>query len=420
MPPLRALTAASLALVTLALALPARAQPTQVPRVVVLRFTGWHADQARQILAEEIAPFVELVDEQRAVFAAQELGVDVSTPEGMQEVVEHLGVSLVIAGAVEGRRASATMQIIVVDSAGEELATETAPAPVDSNRPAIGAAANRAIEAAQEVLRARESPPEPEPEPEPEPAPIVEPEPEPQPEPEPIAWRQPYVTALAGLRIRSASTRVENEAAGPPFGFSADAYPEIDVLTVFRPLAEAPDASRGLWLGLEGSFSVGIAYVGADGNERGMTSFHLRVDAGYGYVLAEVFELVGMIGFGVDGMLLDDPDGFPSALYSYLRPAILGRIRAYEDLFLIELGVGGRIGLDGGDLGPAYGPGLFFGGLDLVAGVGGIIAPGFAWTARFGYAYQALSFDGAGGSLGDGLTGSDEVFEGRFLVGAAL
>src|SRR5690606_1614801 len=106
----------------------------------------------------QIAPYVELVDEERAVFAAQELGVDVSTPEGMQQVVEHLGITLVIAGAVEGRARRAETVVVVVDSRGDELATERGPAPVEANRIAIGGAAVRAIEAAQAALEARDAP----------------------------------------------------------------------------------------------------------------------------------------------------------------------------------------------------------------------------------------------------------------------
>ena len=402
----------------------ARAQNTRVPRVLVLTFTGWHAAQARQLLAEEIAPFVELVDEQRAVEAAASLGVDLGSAEGFAQVVDYLEITLIIAGAVEGRGQRASIEFSVVTPTGEELATGSGPSPSSANRAGIGQAAIDALEAARAAQNGPSEPPPEETEPDESESygdeQDLEIPDEPAADSPPIAWPQPVLTVLGGLRIRSVATRVANEGGGNDFVFVADPYPEIELVAQIRPLAGAADLSRGLILGLQGSFSAGISYLGADGAARGMTSASFRFDVGYGYVIADLFELIGRVGFGIDGVLLDDPDGFPSTLYSYIRPAVEGRVRAYEDLFVIEFGFGGRIGADGGDIAGAYGPGLFFGGIDLFAGFGGRVDPGFAWAARFGYVTHVLNFEGAGGSFGDGLGGTDEAFEGHLLVGAAL
>ena len=414
-----------LGLLTVALAaalLPAaaRAQPTPVPRVIVLRFEGWRASTAREAVVREIASYVELVDEEQAVFAARDIGVDVSTPEGMAQVVEHLGISLIIAGSVEGRGRRAETLIMVVDQAGDEIARQTGPSPLrPRDRPAIGQAAVQAVQDAQAELERRQqaasAPPEPI-------VPIepVEPvDPEPEPGAEPSGWHPPLMTALVGLRLRNAGTYVRDVMSNQHF-FAADVYPEIDIDAIFRPFTAREDELRGLVFGLQGSFSVGIGYVRAAGDQASMTSFHFRGDVGYGFLFADLVELIAMVGFGLEGVQLENPDGFPSTLYSFLRPGLMGRIRAAGDLLLIEAGFGGRIGLDAGELSGAFG-GLFYGGVDMFAGLAGIIEPGFSWAARFGYTYQVLTFDSTtAGAYGNGVSGFDENIEARFLIGWSL
>ncbi|HEY8428174.1 MAG TPA: hypothetical protein VIL20_07360 [Sandaracinaceae bacterium] len=386
----------------------------QAPRTIVLRFEGWRADAARDAVLRAIAPEVQLVSEERAIAAAEELGIDVTTPEGMARVVEHLGVTLVVAGSVEGRSRRAQTVVMVLDTSGNELARRGAPAPrSDGDRAAIGEAAIEALREARELLEQRNAP-EPPPEPEPAPAP---PAPPPEPAPQPAAeWRQRQVLVLAGVRLRTVGTYV-HIADVPGQYFAADAYPEIDLELFLRPWVDKRDAVRGIFLGLQGGFSVGIRYVTTEGDQSEMTSLRFRVDAGYGHVLGDAFELQGMIGFGIEGVQLSSPDGFPSTLFSYLRPALAGRLRLVPDFLILEAGVGARIGLDGGPLAAAFGPGMFFGGADLFFGVAGAIDAGFSWAARVGYTHHALSFSGDAGTLGNGRSGVDEVIEGRFLIG---
>lgn len=407
-----------LAFVLLA-ALPLASAAAQVPRAVVLRFEGPQSDRARDAVLQEIASYVELVDEDRAVTAAQELGVDVSTPEGMAQVVDHLGISLVITGSVEGRGRRAQTEIIIVDARGIELARATGPSPRRrQDRAAIGQAAVQAVTDASVELEhqrqaaaaaAREVAARP----------VID-ETEPAHEEPTAGWRQPMLIALGGLRLRTIDSGVD-DPAGNRFYFAADMYPEINLDVVVRPFSSSSDDLRGLLFGVQGSFSVGVNYVHSNGiDQDAMTSMRFRLDAGYGYVIGDIFELIGTVGFGLEGVLIDNPEGYPSVLYSYLRPALGGRIRAYEDLVIVELGLGGRIGLDGGDLGPAFGPGLFFGGLDLFAGVMGSLDMGFTWAARFGYIYHSLSFDGMGGTIGNGDGGSDQAVEVQLLLGYTL
>jgi hypothetical protein len=158
----------------------------------------------------------------------------------------------------------------------------------------------------------------------------------------------------------------------------------------------------------------------APGDARGFTSLRFALDVGYVYVVADPLDIAGMVGFGIEGVQLDIPDEFPSTLFSYLRPALEGRLRALGELLMIEAGLGARIGLDGGPIAAAFGPGFVFGGVDVFVGVTGIVEPGFAWAARFGYIHHALSFSGGGGSLAIGIDGVDQAIDARLLVGWAF
>ena len=66
---------------------------------------------------------------------------------------------------------------------------------------------------------------------------------------------------------------------------------------MFRPLAEAPDLSRGLWLGLEASFSVGIAYLGAISyqEDRGLVAAELDEHYQSAVTIAAVVLMISMM-----------------------------------------------------------------------------------------------------------------------------
>ncbi|MEZ4339706.1 MAG: hypothetical protein R3B82_24060 [Sandaracinaceae bacterium] len=401
-----------------------RAQSTAT-RAIVLTFEGGRrGDTARDAAIAELASHVELVTEDQAVATAQSMGIDVSTPEGLAEVVRELGVTLVLTGAVQGRGRRGTTEMVVVDPDGVELARIEAPAPDRAaDRAEIGRLAVEVIDQANAALEARNAPPPPEPEPEPT-TPIVYDDEETR-EPEQATrtgWRHPLVAILAGLRLRTVATAVDEQSTNTRFFFEADMYPEIELAAWIRPLTDdAEPLARGLLFGLHGSFSVGINYIdAATGVENGMTTYRFRADVGYGYTIDDLVEIQGMVGFGIDGLDLQNSTAFPSVMLSYLRPAVVARVNLYRSMFVIDGGIGGRIGLDGGALPAAFGPGMFFGGVDLWLGFSGVIDPGFTYAARFGYVLHSLSFDGGGGSFGVGSGGQDETIELRLLVGWAF
>ena len=70
-----------------------RAQSTAT-RAIVLTFEGGRrGDTARDAAIAELASHVELVTEDQAVATAQSMGIDVSTPEGLAEVVREPGAA---------------------------------------------------------------------------------------------------------------------------------------------------------------------------------------------------------------------------------------------------------------------------------------------------------------------------------------
>jgi len=414
---------AALALLGAILA-PRAAAQAGATRAIVLTFEGGRrGDLAREGVIFDLASHVELVTEDQAISTAEAMGIDVSTPDGLAEVVRELDVELIVMGAVSGRGRDMVTTLVVADPDGEELARGEAPGPTSrANIAEIGHVAIQTVDGAMAALRARAVDAE-EPEPEPEPAPIAEPEPEPEPEPDrdEARWRHPLVLARAGLRARTVSTAADEEATNLRYFFEADMYPEIELEVRFRPLTdEADEAARGLILGASGAFSAGIVYEdAATGEERGMTSWRLRIDAGYGYTIEDMVEIQGIVGFGIDGVELGDPTDFVSTMFSYLRPAAVIRVDLFRHYFVVRGEIGARIGLDGGPMAAAFGPGLAFGGVDLLAGFSGVVEPGFTWTALLGYSFMALGFEGDGGTIADAGPGRDETIELRILIGWA-
>lgn len=380
-----------------ALAQPVRAQG--LPRTVVLRFEGPRAEQARRAAVDGLAGSYELIEEDALVEAADRIGVDVSTPEGMASVVEHLGVTLVIGGFVEGSGRRATTTVWVMDVRGNELTRRQVGPPTGRGAAAaIGEAASMAASEAMATLHP----------PEPVPVEVVEAPSDPvdreeipgrEPEQADVSgrWNQPLVRALVGLRIRNRSIAVSPDTINDRF--DADFFPDLQLLVEARPFAMDPGALRGLYFALSGGVSVGMSYVQVDGDAPGMTSFNFEVDAGYGLVLAETVELVLSVGVGLDGFDLADTTlaDFPSALYSFVRPAVQGRIRLLDQLLVAELGLGGRIVWDAGQLQAQdrFGPeGTSAGGVDFHVGLAGTVDPGFTWAARFAYTGYFLGFNG--------------------------
>jgi hypothetical protein len=445
-----------LVLAVASLASVAEAQTTRT-RAIVLSFEGWHADQARTAAVDGLSAAYDLITEQTAIDTAGQMGVDPATPEGMGAVVAQLHIELVVGGTVAGTGRSAETTVWVTDTQGNQLSTRTVRGPGTGRRGGteIG---NAALEACAEgVMSLHPVGPQPQPQPRIGPTePVAQPQPQPEPEPEAdptydieneVAgesrgqrqdrerrarggsepsgpsmsgrWNQPIFRGLIGVDIRN---RVASASPGADVNrFDADFAPTIQVLLETRPFAGQDDALRGLYAYAWTEVSAGLSYFpdAATYDTATMTMYGFDVGAGYAGTIAEIFELVGTIGFGMDGVGLSDldrdtqPAHYPSAMIQYVRPGIQARIRLVPDYLILESTFGGRILVGAGDLNTFGAPSG--GGIDWSLGLAGIIDPGFTWQVRFGYSGNYITY----GDPGDGApfldSGVEEAW--RILIG---
>lgn len=428
----------------LATALVAGPAEAQRVRVIVLSFEGADADDARSAAIRGLETTYEMVDEQAAIDAAGEIGVDVSTPDGMSAVVAHLGIELVIGGFVEGRGRRATTTVWVSDTNGNELARRTSGAP--TGRGAGDLIASAAYDAAAEALIILH-PPEliEEEEEHHDDTPIFVPEeddhvvtPPSDTGPRSNRWVQPLIRGLVGLDLR-------NRTAGASPGddrFDADFFPVIELAFDAHPLSFLQGPENGLYLSLRMGFSAGLTYTPVN-EEPGlaMNVYHLEFDAGYSGIIANIFELGGTLGLGLDGIGLTAPlpsylpGDYPSVEFFNFRPAIFARVRAFQDYLIIAGGFGGRVLLGAGQINnfddvvavPARPPprDLVYwgiangGGFDFNIGLEGIIDPGFSYAARFGYTGYFIGFAGDDIADAERNSATDEAWHILLQVGWA-
>ena len=429
----------------------------------MLSFEGWHADEARTAVAEALATDYTVVPEADAITAADEIRVDVGTPEGMAAVVQHLRIDLVVGGSITGTGRRSQLTLFVLDANGNELSNAEVPGP--SRRQALGPIGQAAIESCAIAYQALPHAPAPEPEPVPE-----DPEgrsmeeleherPGERPHwgdpdhheeaPGEGRWNQPVISASL---VGDIGSRMAGLNPGPTetiYGFGSVGRLGLNVDV--RPFAQSNDALRGLYAHLDLGFSLGTAYLPADEAEDALSAqtFALEVDVGYALTIAEAVELIGSIGFGYDSFSQSEPArifnlDFPSTAYPYLPITLGGRVRLLPssisgvDLHL-EAAVGPRILFGGGELAAIDGP-FFppvggvscssptrdldcgnFGsvggvGVNFYAGLGLIIDPGITLGLRFQYVGYFLGFsDGVGARAKE--SGTDESMRLQLLAG---
>jgi hypothetical protein len=453
-----------------AIATTAHAQPRRVtrqaatanPRVIVLSFEGWHADEAREAVAEALATDYTVVPEADAITAADEIRVDVGTPEGMAAVVQHLRIDLVVGGSITGTGRRSQLTLFVLDANGNELANAEVPGP--SRAAAMGPIGQAAIESCAIAYQALPRAPEPEPEPQPEDPegrsldeleherPGARPgwgDPDRADAPSANRWHQPLFTAALFGDIGSRTAGLNPGPTETIYGFGSIGRLGLTVDT--RPFAQNDDALRGLYAHLDLGFSLGTLYLPANEAEDALPaqSVAFEIDVGYALTIAEAVELIGSIGFGYDAFSQAEParifnNDFPSTAYPYLPITLGGRVRLLPssisgvDLHL-EAAAGPRILFGGGELAAIDGP-FFppvggincasptrdldcgnFGsvggvGVNFYAGLGLIIDPGITLGLRFQYVGYFLGFsEGVGARAKE--SGTDENMRLQLLAG---
>ena len=450
----------------------AAAQPRRVtrqeaaapPRVIVLSFEGWHADEARGAVADALTANYTVVPEADAITAADEIGVDVGTPEGMASVVRHLRIDLVVGGSVTGTGRRSELMLFVLDANGNDLASTTVPGP--SRRSALAPIGQAAIDTCATAYQAIPR------------GPVAEPEPEPE-DPEgrsladleherpgerpgagderesvnPERWNQPVFSASLVGDVGSRSATLVGPTSSDTFtDYGFGSVGRLGLSIDARPFAQSNDATRGLYAHLDLGFSLGATYLPQDIDEpaRPAQQFGIEIDVGYALTIAEAVELIGSIGFGYDSFSQEVPESvrnedLPSTAYPYLPITVGGRVRLLPasitgfDLHL-EVAVGPRILFGGGELAAVEGPyfppadGGFacssssrvldcgnFGnvggvGVNFYAGLSLIIDPGVTLGVRYQYVGYFLGFsEGAGDRAKE--SGTDEYMRLQFLAG---
>lgn len=410
------------------LAPPAAAQART--RVIILSFEGTHADEARAAVDAGLAGSYELVAEATAIGTAAGMHVDASTPEGLAAVIHALGVDLVIGGSVSGSGRRAETQIWVADADGRQLATRIAGPPTGRGAAdALAAAAREVCAEAERVLHPSSGGGGPVGVPQGDvasgpPRPI-----------DPNRWSQPLFRGTIGLDVRNISAGTRSGADAPSYspGFVMDPRPLIALWLETRPFAQSDDALRGLYAALSFEAAAGLTYLTVDGNDPGghpLNVYAFGLDLGYAGTISEIVEVIGTLGFGVDGFGLGEafveprnpytpPLGgptvdcsvagppascassrdYPSVQMWFVRPAIQARVRLLQDLVILEGAFGGRIAAAWGDLQRSDFGAPSGGGIDWSLGLAGIVDPGFAWQARFGYSGAFITYGDPGGAF---------------------
>lgn len=378
----------------------------QAIRTVVMPFDGSGSDAVRAQVHETLTadPRVDVV------------ALDSGAPDAR----------LLVSGSTSGRAARRSFELVATDAEGNTLGTE-------SGRLGRGAAARRAVEEATRALvdgavgRL------------PRPAPVVT-----EPEPTPVddgaqtgggggeaapaggsASHDPAIVSImlgAILRTRSSEIRLAN---GGNLLYDSGPYVELAARLEVRPLAHDPGLGRGLYLRGEYAHAVALGTKLCGGGacqQFDTTFFRAYGDVGFLFDLGGVAELGAGVGFGFEAYQIADNPVMPAVEYPYLRPAVRGRIRILEELFVIDAEVGLRSIFGRGGLSPAFGEAGDSLGMDAGLGVGGLFDFGLAWRADFAWAGYWHSFAPGTSTptLGEGQSGLDSGIRAGLTVGYGI
>lgn len=396
---------------------------------VILDFDGRGGNIARRAVVRAVSDHLELERSSNFESRASDLGADLSSPPGVAQVAQDLGVDLVIRGEVSGRGRRARTIIRVLDSGGNEVARREAGSPAGRRgRRRVGAAAVEAVQQAIEELDRRaadqaeetggddgmggagggdlglgggldeELGDEEEELEEPgEPADV------------------PYLRLMLGVGIRSRSAQI-NLATGGTRGYDATLYPEIGVWAEARPFAGDDGALHGLFAQAHFLYAVGLSSqeeVGPDMfNDIGSSALRFLLQIGYLVGVGDG-ELGGGLGVGYDAFVLDSNGTMASTKYTHLRPGLTFRYPLVEDLLGLQLDAGLRIGLGAGDIAPFFGESASAFGFDFGGAVAGSLDNGLSYALRIGYVGYSLSFEG---DAADMANTANDGYDGYFNV----
>lgn len=407
----------------------------QAPRMVLYPFDGPRrsAGRARDVVEDAVAGEVSLVSTQEIRAAIQDFEIDLDRENAYLELATVVAAPMVLMGEV----GSSGTELVVVDANGEPLATRSAPAPRGrSGLQGIADAARELVIEASLLLEARR-------EAQLEAARQAEVEAARQAEideelleemgvtaEEEAALdevpRYPMVQALVGLSFRNRGATVTREGLmGQPAvdaAYEIGLFPELTLRLEVRPLVESGPIPGGFVAWFDGGFGFGVRTEteGPDVQELDTTVFHVEGGVGYLYPI-EVFQVGVNVALGFDAFQLEPNAILPTTNYGYLRFGLEGRMSILRNAIEPRVFAGYRVVVASNDeLTARFGSESTLGGLDVGAGVGGVMLGGLTYLVSFEYVRWNLSFSGDPtevGVLTRGLEGADDGIRIRLEAG---
>ncbi|MCS6798296.1 MAG: hypothetical protein NZ898_07175 [Myxococcota bacterium] len=418
---------ALLAVVATAVAsIPGRVEAQTTRQAVVLDFDGPGGAAARQVVVRAIADRVTLVESDRVEDAARRQRADLTTAAGLAAVARRLSLSLFVLGEVSGRGRRARVSIRVLDADGNEVAQRETGAPVGrAGQRRVAAAAVEAIDQALGVLdeRARAEREREEQEeqarirhqPEGERDVAFEVDDEEFDEDEPDAEVTPLLLGMVGVggRTRSAVVRARDDAMSGR-EYQPVTFPELALQVELRPAARSDGVLAGLLVRGGVGFGLGLSTVDDDG-DRYDTGW-LRASGGLGYLhRLSTVEVGAVVDAGIERFSISPNAVFPTASYTYVRPALAGALRLLENRLTLTAEIGYRIGMGVGGLVPFFGAAGSAGGFDV--GIDGRYRLGQGPTlgAMLGWRTWSLSFEGDPDAMMEGALAGGDGSDGGFV-----
>lgn len=375
----------------------------QAPEAAITPFEGRRARAAQRAVRRAARNTFELAPRRRVRRVARREGVEGTGREGVSQLAEALDVDVVLQGEVEGRGRRARVTVVARTADGSEIGRETLDFPrTRATRRAFRESVDGLCVRAADAARAQN---EPEPEPEELPPALEEEEPEPEAPREGPQDGLAVLAATVGVVGRSRSASIEL-ADGGNRGYESF-YSELRLAVEARPLANEPDAARGLYLRGAFAHSLGLGSQTEDGSVTVESTNFVRFDVDAGYLFwVDALEIGVGFGFGYDGYHLADNGILPTAEYLYLRPGARARIRLVDNAETLVLGIDAayRAVLSRGAFSDSFGVDGDTHGLDLGASLGGNLFAaadvGFTWAVGVEYvgifgSYAGLATDAA-------------------------
>lgn len=409
------LLAASLGLLLL---LPASVSAQSSPRCAVAPFDGGGDVVLRRsfLRALEENGFVQVIPEDEVDRAAE----GGASPA---DIARATGAEMVITGTASGSRRSRRLELIAYDATGRQLATESLRVPNGgAGRRALDEGISNLLSAALPALSSSSGSTSS------GSGPVEVPDPTEEEETEtPTRTTAPVTTAAPlgqyganpllfvarlGLVLRTRDAETVLSSGMPRSWHAEPLYAELHVGLELRPLAQSNDLGRGLFLRAEFANAVGLGTRDPSGGAVNTHFFRVAGDVGYLLPVGSAVEVGVAFGFGWDAYLLGTNFEFPSVEIPHLRPALRGRLRLIDELVVVGIESGLRIGLDRGGLTPAFGGGDTIG-FDVGGSISGALDFGLAYNVDVTWVGYWHSFSGGGG-LGDGQNGTEQGV--RFLL----